>query len=140
MRKAYQNINVNLNLLTESISDFFKNKGFEVTIEKLKNGCQICAQNSIYYKIKEPISVFIYGKSHDFSVELREGKKNESFGYPIILTTFIGGGFLIREKFRSEEEKLRLGKDFWNYVNMAVNSLRNTANKEKTEDDATNEN
>lgn len=140
MRKAYQNINVDLNLLIEKISDFFKSKGFEVTIEKLKNGGHVYAQNSIYYKVKEPISVIICGTSHDFSVELRASKKSESFSYPIILTTFIGGGFLIREKLRSEEEKLRLGKDFWNYVNMAVNSLRNTSNKEKNEDDGTNEN
>jgi hypothetical protein len=141
MRKTYQNINADLDLLAENISGFFKNKGFEATIEQLENGYQIHAQNSIQYKIKEPVSTVICGEPHNFFVELMSSKKDKGFRYPIILTTLIGGGFLIREKLRSEEELLRFEKDFWEYVDIAVNSLRNTFNaSENKNEDVSNEN
>ena len=91
MRKNWLNRNVDLNLLTEQIGNFFKTNDFEAIKGETKNGQQIFAQNSSHYKFSGYVSVTIQGNPQEFFIELEtSGKaKNRDFIYPIMLLSLI---------------------------------------------------
>lgn len=71
MHRNWQEKNVDLELLTSRIGDFFKVKDFEAVKGEIPTGYQIFAQNSPYFKISGYLSVTVEGKPDDFTVDFK---------------------------------------------------------------------
>lgn len=125
-RKWYMK-NVDLNLLTFRIGDFFKESNFEVIGEETSTNYQISAKNSPSYKLLGVVNVIIEGTPADFVIKLElSGKRKRFAGYSNLLSMF-GGGRLILQEVESDEAWRRLTKQFWQYVENMVLYLTNTA-------------
>lgn len=114
--------------LVVHIGNFFKVKDFEA-VKGIPTGYQIFAGDSPYFKINGHVSVTAEGKPDDFVVEFKlcKDKKGSRLPGSILLESmFIGGYFLLR-RLKSEEEWLKLEKEFWSHVENAVLQLSNSA-------------
>lgn len=135
MQKNWTNKNVDLDLLTNQLSEFFKEKDFNVVKGRSEKGYQIFADDSGYYKVNGYVSVSIEGKPEDFTITFElcneEEKRKNPLPRSIILTTMFGGGYFLRKQLKSDEEWLRLKRDFWSYVEMIILNLANTATQEE---------
>ncbi|MEM4713059.1 MAG: hypothetical protein QXQ61_00755 [Candidatus Bathyarchaeia archaeon] len=129
MQRTWFNKHINLDLLAQKIEDFFKDNDFDITINKTCNEYQLLAKHSPNYTINGEVLVMIKGKPEEFSVTLtqKEGKEFKPLPFPITLTTFFGGGFLITQHFKAEESWIELRKDFWQHVNKIVENLSRSA-------------
>ena len=126
-RKWYMK-NVDLNLLTVRLGDFFKERDFEVIGEKTPTNYQVLAKNSSSFRLLGFVNVTIEGKPDDFVIklELCEKKKRYSRYGSLLLNMFGGGYFLVREA-ESDEAWMKLEKEFWQYVETLILNLTNTA-------------
>jgi hypothetical protein len=116
MQKKWTDKNVDLVLLATHIGNFFKEKDFEAIKGEIPNGYQIFAENSPYFRLDGYVSVTIEGKSDDFTIKLelcREGKRSLT---PLLLTTMFVGGYFLSKKLRSDEDWMRLEKEFWRHL------------------------
>lgn len=122
--------NIDLDLLTNSIIDFFKMLDFEIVREETKSGYAIFADNSSHFRMDGYVSVTIQGKPEDFIVKLglHKGEKKRSFFISPLLMTMIGAGFLLSRRFKSEEAWLKLEKEFWRYFKNLVVQLTDSFN------------
>jgi len=128
MERKWDMKNVDLELLTVKLGDFFKERKFEVIGEKTPTNYQITAGKSPSFKLLGVANVIIEGKPDDFSVklELQERRRRYS-GYGSFLLSLFGGGILLRQEAESDEAWMRLEKEFWQYVENLVLNLANTA-------------
>lgn len=127
MKKRWTNKNVDLPLLTTHIGSFFKERDFEAIKGEKATGFHIFAENSPYFRLDGYVSVTIQGKPDDFIVKLelcKEGKKR-SFT-PILLTTMFLGGYFLSKRLRSEEDWMKLEKEFWKHLDNIMLYLNNS--------------
>jgi hypothetical protein len=118
MEKRWTNKNVDLALLTARIGDFFKERDFEAMKGETAAGYQILAEDSPSFRLGGCVSVTIEGKKDDFTVKLELFKKEKKRSLtPILLTTMFLGGYFLKSKLRSEEDWMKLEKEFWRYLN-----------------------
>jgi hypothetical protein len=128
MERKWDMKNVDLELLTVKLGDFFKERKFEVIGEKTPTNYQITAGKSPLFKLLGVANVIIEGKPNDFSVklELQERRRRYS-GYGSFLLGLFGGGILLRQEAESDEAWMVLEKEFCQYVENLVLNLANTA-------------
>lgn len=128
MERKWEMKNVDLELLTVRLGDFFKERKFEVIGEKTPTNYEITAGRSPSYKLIGVVKVTIAGEPNAFSVklELEERRKRYS-GYGSLLLSMFGGGILLRQEARSDEAWFRLEKEFWQFTENLVSSLTDTA-------------
>jgi hypothetical protein len=128
MERQWVMKNVDLNLLTFRLGDFFKERGFEVIGEKTPTSYEISAQNSSSFRLIGAVIVIIEGEPNDFllKLELWENRRRYS-GYGAFLLNIFGAGYLVRREAESDETWARLKKEFWPYIENLVANLSNTA-------------
>ena len=125
MEKRWTDKNVDLTMVTTRIGSFFKERDFEAIKGETSTGYHIFAENSPNFKLVGCVSVSIEGKPEDFVVKFEpcnKGKKRSLT--PILLTTMFGGGYFLTRRLKSEEEWVRLEKEFWKHVDNIVLYLR----------------
>lgn len=129
MQKNWKERNVDLELLTTRIGDFFKTKDFEAIRGEIPTGYQIFAEDSPYFKIDGYVSVAIEGNPNDFVVKFDLCKKSRRrFAMSGILSeTIFLGGYLLSRRLKTEEEWLRLEKEFWRHLDNVLLFLGNSA-------------
>jgi hypothetical protein len=128
MQKTWLNTNINLDLLAEKIEEFFKKNDFDTITNKTNNGYSLQAKNSPNYLINGQISVTINGKPEEFSITIDlQRRESRVLSFPMLLTSFFGGGYLITQHFKSEESWIELKKDFWQHVNRIISYLSGLA-------------
>ena len=127
MQRNWTHRYVDLALLTTRISDFFKERDFESIEGEIQTGYQILAENSSSFKIQGYVRVTIEGKPEDFTVNLDRGGNADKHSWSSPLLRMLGGGYLLLQQIRSEEEWTRLEKEFWRHVENAVLHLTNSA-------------
>jgi len=130
MQRNWSKRNVDLNQLSEKVTEFFKDDYFEVTTNETKNCHRILAKDSPNYDINGQIAVTIDGKPEEFSIkiELQKENKPKILSFPTILTTLLGGGYLLIQHSKSDEEWIEFRKNFWQQVDRIVMSLSSSAN------------
>jgi len=120
--------NVDLNLLTVRLGDFFKERDFEVIGEKTPTNYQILAKNSSSFRLLGFVNVTIEGKPDDFVIKLELLEKKKRFSrYGSLLLNMFGGGYFLLREVESDEAWRKLEKEFWQYVETLVLHLTNTA-------------
>jgi len=128
MERKWAMQNVDLELFTVKLGDFFKERKFEVVGEKTPTNYQITAGNSPSFKLLGVAKVFIEGNPNDFSVKLElEERRRRYSGYGSMLLSLFGGGILVRQEAQSDEAWFKLEKEFWPYIENLVLDLINTA-------------
>ena len=127
MKKRWTNKNVDLALLTTHTGMFFKERGFEAIKGEKPTGFHIFAENSPHFRLDGYVSVTIEGKPNDFTVklELCNKRKKRTFT-PILLTTMFFGGYFLSKRLRSEEDWMKLEKEFWKHLDNIMLYLNNS--------------
>ena len=121
---------MNLSLFTDVLGEFFKNNDFEALKGETEGGFEILAYDSPRFKLDGYVSVTIEGEKNDFLVNLELNRENDKHSPRIsstFLTTMLGGGYFLVKRFRAEDAFMKLEKEFWEYVNKTLPSVRNTA-------------
>jgi hypothetical protein len=117
--------NVDLNLLSQRVEQFFKESPFETRMEQIQGKFKIEASG---FQFK--ITVNIFGQPNDFAVEFIPSKKTKGFSRSMVVayitTLFGGGGFLLRD-LKLQEALDELEKAFWENVDKQVSELTNSA-------------
>jgi hypothetical protein len=117
MDKRWTGKNVDLASLTTRIGEFFKERDFDAIKGETPTGHQIYAEKSPHFKLIGYVSVSIEGKPDDFTVKLElinEGKKRSAM--PVLMSTMLFGGYFLTRSLRSEEDWMKLEKEFWKHV------------------------
>lgn len=129
MQKSWKGKNVDLALFTAHVGEFFKARDFEAVKGEIPNGYQIFAEDSPYFKMNGYVSVTVEGRPDDFVVkyDLCTSKGKRAFHYLSFLETMLFGGFFLSRRLKSEEDRLRLEKEFWRHVENVVLRLSNSA-------------
>lgn len=129
MQKRWKGRNVNLALLTTRIGDFFKVKDFEAIKGKTPTGYQILAEGSPHFRIDGYVNVTVEGTLGDFVVKFDQcaGNKKHIFSPSVFLEAMFFGGFFLSRRLKSEEDRLKLEKEFWRHVENVVLQLSDSA-------------
>jgi hypothetical protein len=127
-QKTWTDRNIDLNKLKEELTTFLKDNLFNTQTHTMQNGIQITAQQSANYVFHGQVIITIQGQPQAFSIEITIEKKKPRFQMPIMLQTMLGGGILILQETREEEERTLFQKDFWDYTNKTITKLSGTAN------------
>ena len=131
MIDQWQERNIDINILSDGIKQFFVERQFETKLETTKHGQQIEASTRSILNTHLTITVDIKGKPNDFTVEFAPNSKRKGFFTPSMIasyiTTAIGGGAILRSELKLRESLDRLEKTFWTHVDELVEKLTNSA-------------
>ena len=127
MQRRWTEKNVDLDLLSDCIEDFFKNRSFVTKRTESQGERTILWQSERAAKAEKPISARITGNSDDFTIELKASEltdRSVRFG---MLTKSIGGGYFLLKSLKLREALEKLEKEFWIYVEDKVAELAGSA-------------
>lgn len=127
MERRWDMKNVDLDLLTVRIGDFFKERDFEAIGEKTPTNYQILAGNSPVFRLLGSVSVTIEGKPENFVIKLEFCEKRKRYEKYAFLLNMFGGGYAVLQEAKSDETWIKLEKEFWQYAENLVLHLTNTA-------------
>lgn len=131
MQRMWTNRNVNLDFFKERIRKFLEENEFEIENDESGNTLfhRLVATGSSKYRIDGRVSVTITGSPQDFSLTLERifKSKPKKYSMPMTLTTFLGGGLLLRDEFKSDEAFLNLRRDLWAFADRTVIDITNSA-------------
>jgi len=117
---------INVELLTNKIVEYFVKKDFEINKIKMLDGYQIIASGSPYLDIEGYVVVCVKEADRGFSVNVEHSESVENIGEisrSIMLTTLFGGGYFLLRKLKSREAWLTFNKELWEYINKTVQEL-----------------
>lgn len=123
MRGRWVGNNVDLALLSESVEDFFRTRGFRTKRDELAEGHTISATPGHVRDACGETTVRILGKSSDFVIEFFSSERTRSnilFGF---IATIIGGGNILLHGLKSQEALQKLEREFWVYVEDRIERL-----------------
>jgi len=128
VKKSWSNQNVDLELLVTRIGDFFKEKDFEAVKGRVANGYQILASDSSHFKLNGYVNVTVEGKPNDFSITLDLcGEKERGFRVSPFLMSMFGGGYFFLRRLKSDEDWIKMEKEFWGHVENILSGLVGSA-------------
>jgi len=120
MEDRWTGKNIDLDLLSQFIVQFFKEKKFITFLQRKSKEYVIVAVPKRSHKIVEKIFVYVRGKPEDFSVKFVSGARSRSFVRLGTFLTFLGGGFLVLKGLESQEKLEKLEKEFWRYIDIVI--------------------
>jgi hypothetical protein len=123
MEKRWVKRNVDLELLSEALADFWAERGFKLRMERQAREYRICALPKYPHDVCEKVDVLITGDSNDFVVKLVSGSQSRLFVRFGSLTTIFGGGSFLLRGLKSEEMLEKLETEFWTYVETMIDYL-----------------
>ncbi len=123
MERRWTEKGVNLDLLSELVEDFFKNRGFVTKRIKSSRERTILWQSRRAAKAEKLMRANIKGKPDDFTIELRASELMNSSVRAGLLTKSLGGGYFLLKSLKTREELEKLEKEFWIYAEDKVAEL-----------------
>ena len=123
MQDHWQGKNVDLSLLSERVTQFFREQQFATTAREEKEGCIVIAFPKSFHEISEEINVHILGTPEDFSVKFIAGSHSRGLVRYGNLFSLFGAGFLASRGLKSLEEIEKVEKKFWVYVDETIGQL-----------------
>ena len=117
--------NVDLNLLSQKVKQFFTEIQFETKLEQTHGKHRVEASNPQF-----KIATNIYGEPNDFTIEFIPNKKTRGFSLSMMLgfiTSFFGGGILLLRDVKLQEALTAVEQIFWKHVDKQVAELTNSA-------------
>ncbi len=129
MQRRWTGKSVNLDLLSERIEDFFKNRSLATRRTESAEERVILSQSKRGIRGGEPISVRISGDSDDFKIELKASELTDRSVRLGMLTKPIGGGYFLMKSLKLRDRLEKLEREFWTYVEEKVAQLAGSAQK-----------
>jgi len=120
--------NVDLNLLSQRVKQFFIENQFEINLEQTHDIYRIEASHFQFN-----VMVKVYGGPNDFTLEFIPNKKTRGFSLSMILgylTSFFGGGSLLLRDVKLQEAINEVEQKFWEHMDKQVAELINSANEQ----------
>jgi hypothetical protein len=129
MQRGWSDKNVDLELLTSCIGDFFEEREFDMKKGKSSNGYQVLAENSPLFELDGYVIVAVVGHPNDFVVSLDfcEGKKRKGFLLGPFTASLFGGGRIFLRRLKLGEDWVELKREFWQCVENVLLRLANSA-------------
>jgi len=133
VRDQWLGNNIDLNLLSQAIKQFFTERQFETSLQKTQEGYKIEADTEKILNTQLKIIVEIFGEPNDFSIEYTADKKRKGFFSPSMImgyvTSVLGGGSFLLSEVKLRETLEKQEKIFWTHVDDQVAKLTNSAQK-----------
>jgi len=122
--------NVNLDLLSKEIKQFFPEEEFDSKLEPTKKGYKIEAVTKIpTFSLK--IFVDIYGQPNNFTIEFTTNKTKKGILTPSMIMGLVaapfGGGTFLLSGLKTQEAVDNIEKMFWEHVDKQIAQLTNSA-------------
>ena len=131
MQRSWTGLNVNLDSLSDSVEDFFRNRGLSPQLtETADERTIICYLGPMGIRINDPMSVRIIGKSSDFTIDVEASELMDRSIHVGILTKLFGGGYFLLRAVKLREELEKLEKEFWIYIEEKIAQLAESTRKE----------
>lgn len=128
MQKSWTGKNLDLDLLSNSVEDFFKDRGFLTRkIESAGERTILWAPERVGINLKESLRVTILGEPNSFSIELLASELTKRSIRLGILTKPIGGGYFLLKSLKLREALEKIEHEFWTYVEDRVADLAGSA-------------
>ena len=115
-QKRWTEKGVNLDLLTENIETFFKDKGFKTRKDSLPTGTKILIAPKHLRDTNANIKITVLGNPQDFTVELLMNEPSRFATMLGLTTTLFGGGIFVLRGLKLQEALEKLEKKFWVYL------------------------
>lgn len=130
MQKRWTGKNVDLDLLSESVEKFLKDKGFVTSrTESEKELTVFWASERAPATSDQVPRVRIIGDSGDFTVEIVASELADRQIRLGLLTKAIGGGYFALRSIRTREKLEKLESELWAYIDSRANSLIGSARR-----------
>ncbi|MBX5326949.1 MAG: hypothetical protein ACQXXH_07065 [Candidatus Bathyarchaeia archaeon] len=134
MQKQWQNHNINLKLLAQTIQNTYTQKrGLKTKTQTSKNKWQI------KITLTDPrtpgtMNINITGAPNNFTIETKATEIEEDAMKIGLATSLFGGGYILYSSVKTREELEKLETEFWTTIEETIAKLVNTATKkhEKT--------
>jgi len=127
----WQQRNIDLNVLSKGIEQFFAERQFETKLETTKHGQKIEASTRKILNTQLTITVDVKGNPNDFTVDFTTNPKKKGFFSSSMIAGYIasgmGGGAILRSELKLRESLDKLEKPFWTHVDKLVERLTNSA-------------
>jgi len=121
MRKSWSGVNVDLGLFASSIQGFFDEKGFFTTVEEsAPDRFVVRGEASDVYDVDGFVEVSVNECSDGLVVSLDFSRENRRYGVGPLAMSFFGAGFLFVRRLKSDEDRTRLERDFWRFVDKVL--------------------
>jgi hypothetical protein len=127
MRKDWQNVDVDLNSLASSIQGFFDDRGFLTTVDGSGScGFVVRAEASDVYDVDGGVIVTVSGGSNGVAISFDFERKRNSINFSPLVMSFFGAGAFFVKRVKSDEDRARLEREFWKFVDGFLSrALRN---------------
>lgn len=129
MQRQWVGKNVDLQLLSECVEDFFKDKGFKTEKDESAGKYTILWAPQRVRNMRNAMIARVFGKSNDFVVEIIASERTRGSIRLGMLTSAFGGGYLALRGLKTKEVLERLEREFWSYVEEKVAHLAGSAEK-----------
>lgn len=129
MQRQWVGKNVDLQLLSERVEDFFKDKGFKTEKDESAGKYTILWAPQRVRNMRNAMIARVFGKSNDFVVEIIASERTRGSIRLGMLTSAFGGGYLALRGLKTKEVLERLEREFWSYVEEKVAHLAGSAEK-----------
>ena len=128
MQRTWTGKNVNLDLLSQSIEDFFKSKSFATKRTKLEREYTVVWTSMLAPRnLKDLTRARVFGDSNDFTVEIIASELTTRDIRLGLLTKSLGGGYFALKNIRLRETLEKLENDFWIFVEGKIADLERSA-------------
>ncbi len=132
MKRYWSQRNVNLKTLKEEIIELLKEDYFDVDINENENLYKITAKSSPNYYLDGHVVITLEGTPEEFSIEIELQRKRQKFFAAPILLAFLGGGYWLSQRFKSDEEWLEFKRRFWEQIDIIITNLSGSAKQHPT--------
>lgn len=150
MQKRWTGKNVDMDLLSDCIESFFKDRGFttkrtqsagertflltpQYATKDVKEAMTAKTLGTIFWtpqfatNLKRPLHARIVGDCNDFVIELIASELTRRSTWLGMLTKSFGGGYLVLRSLRLQEALEKLENEFWVYIEDKVAHLAGSA-------------
>ena len=128
MQRKWTGKNVNLDLLSQSIEDFFKSKGFVTKRTELRREYTIVWTSILApSNLRDLTRAKVLGDSNNFAVEIIASELTMRAVRLGLLTKSIGGGYFALKNLRLKETLEKLENEFWIFVEKKIADLEGSA-------------
>jgi len=117
MQKRWTGKNVDLDLLSEHVEEFFKDRGLitKKTVSQGKRTVLWVPQNT-RWPVNKAMKANIVGDSNDFTIELAANEQTLRSIKLGLLMKPLGGGYIALRGLRIRETLEKIEREFWVYV------------------------
>jgi hypothetical protein len=119
MQTKWVKKNVDFEVLSRRIADFFKNKGFETIVEESQGKYKIVGALRVGERMRSSY-VTISQDADGFVVGFIGGKGGGFMQFLTPLATMFGAGVFVLDSLKSKEFYVALETEFWAFMDEAV--------------------